>query len=76
MSEQFGDTLSPYPNLDVLVGDSADALKALLLQIRLPHKIHFIYSQGTRHYAWVTTERPLNKKVKPTKEKKDGSSKG
>lgn len=44
-----------YPNLIVLEASSADALLAILKQLNAPYDIVSMYSDGSKHYAWVSS---------------------
>jgi hypothetical protein len=61
-------SLTTYPNLEVLEALSAEDLRKQLIQIYLPYKIIALYAVGVKHYAWISTTKPVNK-VKAEKEK-------
>ena len=55
-------------NLHYLVGNDAEELMKMIKQITLPVQVVSIYSQGSRHYAWIIT----TAKIKKVKEKSNG----
>lgn len=56
---ELGDNLTTYPNLETLSAKTAESLRALLVQIRLPYKILSVWSDGKKHYCLLTSSRKL-----------------
>ena len=57
----FGPNISEYKNVHVFEADSALELKALLDQIKVPHKRDYLYydSGNKKHVCWLRADRPL-----------------
>ena len=50
--------------LTALDASTAKELASILMQIKIPMKIRFMYSDGKRHYAIIETNRKLKIKEK------------
>jgi hypothetical protein len=72
ITADFGDSLSRFGNVTFISADSADELQAQLRSVKIMFSLLAIYSQGSKHYAWINPERKLIKKSR--KDINDGSS--
>lgn len=68
---EVGQNLTTYPNLTVLSADDAEGLRMQLRQLRLPYKIVQIYSDGKKHFCFLTTSRKIN--IEKIRSKANGS---
>jgi hypothetical protein len=64
---QVGNELTNYPNIDFIEAKSADEVKGLLSQIRMPYHIISMYSVGGLHYVWLSVSRPIKKVIEKKK---------
>jgi hypothetical protein len=63
-------SLNPYESLEVVYGDSPQALVSELKKIKTPIKIVAIVPQGSRHVAYIMGDVRISK----PRSRKDGSS--
>ena len=64
------DSINQLQNLDFIVGNSAQDVLDQIRAIHLPTRLISVYSQGTRHYAWIQTHAKLKKIKQNLKEGK------
>lgn len=64
LNKEMGDSLSQYKNIDFILADDPEQLRVAIASIKLPFKIIAIYSQGSKHVAWIVPSRKLIKKTK------------
>lgn len=57
---EVGENLTTYPNLTILSAETAEGLHSQLRQLRLPYKILQIYSDGKKHFCFLTSSRKVN----------------
>jgi hypothetical protein len=72
-SKEFGDSLSVYKNIEFISADSPEDLRSILAAIKLPYSIVAMYSQGSKHFAWIVPSRKVIKKIKIRKGDDNGS---
>ena len=59
-----GDSLSPYSHWEAISAEGSKELCEMLNKIKVPHKVMFITTQGSRHIAYIVfSKKPRIKKV-------------
>lgn len=61
---ELGLSLNRYKNMAVLEGENPQELLKMIQSIRCPVQVVQIYFDGSKHIAWIVTEKKLIRKIK------------
>jgi hypothetical protein len=67
ISNNFGDSLNWFKNIEFLESSDAETLKRTLASFPFAYRLLSIYAVGGKHYAWIAPDRPIIKAQKQTK---------
>lgn len=70
------ENLNGLQNIDFLVGDSPEDLRAQIRQIRTPVKELGFVVQGSKHIVWLLPLNPLRKRTRAAQTQPEKETKG
>lgn len=60
----LGFSLNKYKNMTALESETTQGLLKMIQSIRCPVEVIQIYFDGTKHIAWIVSERKIIRKIK------------